>query len=121
VIGIHDLVVRLRLKRAGRDWRGTCPACGYGRGAFVVSIGRTGRPVAWCASCQDGDAIAHALGVYSLPLSGFVIFAPVSASLSPICRAFGASRPSSVARWRRSRTADRREARGMPHEPASRR
>ena len=57
-----DLAARFGLKRTGRDWRGTCPACGYGGGAFVLSADSTGRPLAWCASCQDRDAIARAIG-----------------------------------------------------------
>lgn len=56
------LVTQLGLKRAGREWRGVCPACGYGNGAFVLSAGRNGRPLLWCASCQDRDAIGRVLG-----------------------------------------------------------
>jgi hypothetical protein len=49
---------RLRLQRSGREWRGTCPACG-GAGAFVLTTDRMGRAHGWCASCQDRDAIAR--------------------------------------------------------------
>src|SRR5271166_687682 len=62
MIGARDLAARLGLKRTGREWRGTCPACGYGGGAFVLAAGRAGRPLAWCASCQDRDAIARVIG-----------------------------------------------------------
>ncbi len=51
---------RLGLKVAGRHWRGDCPCCGY-PGAFVLSRGSTGAPVAWCSSCQDKTAIAATL------------------------------------------------------------
>jgi phage/plasmid primase-like uncharacterized protein len=50
------LAAQLSLHRAGREWRGACPLCGY-RHAFVLNTGRNGAPVAWCASCQDRDGI----------------------------------------------------------------
>ncbi|MCW8308396.1 toprim domain-containing protein [Acidiphilium sp. PA] len=48
---------RLNLHRAGRDFRGDCPDCGY-REAFKVSTGRNGQPLLWCSSCNlpDGPA-----------------------------------------------------------------
>lgn len=52
----RDLAERLGLKRSGRSWRGDCPACGYA-GAFSLQEGRTGRPLAWCASCSDRAAL----------------------------------------------------------------
>jgi putative DNA primase/helicase len=58
MIGVADLAARLDLKRTGREWRGTCPACGYGGGAFVLTTGKGGMPIGRCASCQDRDAIA---------------------------------------------------------------
>lgn len=67
---INDLASRLNLHRAGREWRGSCPACGYGSDAFTLSIGRNGKPLLWCASCQNRDAIAAALdaaGAGALP------------------------------------------------------
>ena len=53
---------RLGLHRVGRDWRGTCPACGYAE-AFVMTE-RDGRRLGWCASCgPDGQqAIGRVLG-----------------------------------------------------------
>src|SRR5262249_5751718 len=54
------LAAQLRLHRAGHEWRGDCPACGYGD-AFVLTDGKHGA-IGWCASCQDRDAIAAALG-----------------------------------------------------------
>ena len=42
-----------------REWRGDCPACGYD-GAAVLSE-RNGRPLLWCASCQDRDALLATL------------------------------------------------------------
>jgi phage/plasmid primase-like uncharacterized protein len=53
----RDLATRFKLHRAGRSWRGDCPACGYA-GAFVLDL-RDGRPVGWCASCQDTAAIGR--------------------------------------------------------------
>lgn len=48
-----EIAERLRLKRQGREWRGDCPAptCGY-PGSFSLTS-KEGRPVWWCASCQD--------------------------------------------------------------------
>lgn len=55
----NELAGRLGLRRAGRDWRGTCPACGYAD-AFTLSV-RDGRELAWCASCGDQAAVFAAL------------------------------------------------------------
>jgi hypothetical protein len=55
-----DLVARLNLHRAGRSWRGRCPACGYAE-AFTLDV-RAGRILGWCASCQDQTAIGRMLG-----------------------------------------------------------
>lgn len=54
------IAVTLGLHRAGREWRGPCPACGYST-SFTLSRGRDGRPLGWCASCQDNTAVAAAL------------------------------------------------------------
>lgn len=56
-----EIASRLDLHRAGRNWRGSCPACGYGGDAFTLSAGRNGKPLLWCASCQDRDGIEAAL------------------------------------------------------------
>jgi phage/plasmid primase-like uncharacterized protein len=66
-VGLHDLAARLGLKRAGREWRGACPACGYGSGAFVLTASKGGTPIGWCASCQDREAIAQIIGGDTLP------------------------------------------------------
>jgi phage/plasmid primase-like uncharacterized protein len=55
-----ELAARLCLHRAGHQWRGNCPACGY-RDAFVLADGTHG-VIGWCASCQNREAIAQALG-----------------------------------------------------------
>lgn len=55
-----ETAARLGLHRAGREWRGTCPCCGYPT-AFVLSIGHGGRLIGWCSSCQDRDGIAAIL------------------------------------------------------------
>jgi hypothetical protein len=54
-----EIAARLGLHRAGRDWRGTCPVCGYPT-SFSVST-KEGRPVWWCASCQDRNGTAAAV------------------------------------------------------------
>jgi hypothetical protein len=59
-VNARELAAQLRLHRAGREWRGACPACGYAN-AFVLADGQHG-PIGWCASCQDREAIAAALG-----------------------------------------------------------
>jgi len=55
-----DIAARFKLHRAGREWRGDCPSCGYAD-AFVLTDGKRG-PIGWCASCQDREAIGVALG-----------------------------------------------------------
>ena len=62
----RELATRFALHRAGREWRGTCPCCGY-HDAFVLSE-RRGMPLGWCASCQDREGIAGLLrGAGALP------------------------------------------------------
>lgn len=62
----RELAARLGLHRAGREWRGTCPSCGY-REAFMLTE-RQGRTLAWCASCQDRDTVARLLrGAGAIP------------------------------------------------------
>lgn len=56
----HELAGRLGLHRAGREWRGPCPACGYGSDVFTLTE-RNGRALGWCASCQDQSAIGRLL------------------------------------------------------------
>jgi phage/plasmid primase-like uncharacterized protein len=56
----HELAVQFGLHRSGNEWRGTCPVCGYAD-AFVLADGQHG-PMGWCASCQNCEAIAAALG-----------------------------------------------------------
>jgi hypothetical protein len=56
----RELAAQLLLRRAGREWRGACPVCGYAD-AFVLTEGKAG-PMGWCASCQNREAIAVALG-----------------------------------------------------------
>ena len=56
----RDTAARLGLKRSGHSWRGPCPACNY-PDSFAVREGRNGRPLLYCASCQDRNAIADAI------------------------------------------------------------
>ena len=59
-VGPSDLAARLKLHRSRDEWRGACPSCGYQDG-FVLSIGKGGRIIGWCASCQNKSAIAQLL------------------------------------------------------------
>lgn len=54
-----EIAERLGLKRQRHEWRGDCPACGY-RGTFSLTS-KEGRPVWWCASCQDQKATTAAV------------------------------------------------------------
>lgn len=65
-ISARELAARFGLHRAGREWRGRCPCCGYPE-AFALAE-RQGRALAWCASCQDCEAVARLLrGAGALP------------------------------------------------------
>ena len=57
---VETIAHTLGLHRVGREWRGDCPACEYPT-SFVLSAGRNGAPVYWCASCQDSAAIRASL------------------------------------------------------------
>lgn len=61
-----DLAARLGLRRVGHQWRGDCPICAY-RDSLALSIARDGRPLIWCASCQDRAGIAALLRGGSAP------------------------------------------------------
>lgn len=54
-----DLIRRFGLHREGRQWAGTCPACGY-RGTLKVAE-RDGRLLWWCASCDDRASLTAAI------------------------------------------------------------
>ena len=62
MITASELAGRLNLRKAPRDWRGACPACGYAA-SFSVRAGEGGAALAWCASCQDRDGITAALNL----------------------------------------------------------
>ncbi|HQT74937.1 MAG TPA: toprim domain-containing protein [Acidiphilium sp.] len=64
---IESIAARLNLHRAGREWRGSCPACGYNKDAFTLSATRAGRVMGFCASCRDQPAIRAALGAATPP------------------------------------------------------
>lgn len=57
------IAARLGLRRAGRAWTGTCPACGYANTLSVTE--RDGRPLWHCHSCHDGAGIARAINSQS--------------------------------------------------------
>jgi putative DNA primase/helicase len=67
---VKEIADRFNLKRLRRSWRGRCPACDY-PGTFSVRAGRSGRPLLYCASCQDqaglADAVARATGQEAAP------------------------------------------------------
>ena len=54
-----EMAERLGLRPNGREYRGDCPACGY-PGTFSLTS-KEGRPVWWCASCQDQKATTAAV------------------------------------------------------------
>jgi phage/plasmid primase-like uncharacterized protein len=57
-----NLATRLGLTEvSANQWRGDCPACGYGSNAFALSINRDGTYHGWCAACNDQDGIVRAL------------------------------------------------------------
>ncbi len=59
-LAASEIATRLGLRRARHgEWRGACPACSY-PGAAVLDE-RHGRPLLWCASCQNSAALASAL------------------------------------------------------------
>lgn len=60
MISTSDIAARWKLHRSRNGWRGDCPACGYAGG--LVLDDRQGRPLAWCASCQDGKSLAALMG-----------------------------------------------------------
>ncbi|MGC8468532.1 MAG: DUF7146 domain-containing protein [Acetobacteraceae bacterium] len=62
----REIAARLGLHRAGREWRGSCPCCGYSADAFSLTESK-GRLLAWCASCQDRTAIAALLRGEGVP------------------------------------------------------
>lgn len=57
--GATEIASRLGLHRAGRGWRGDCPICQY-KQCLSLNV-RDGKPLIWCASCQDSAALAALL------------------------------------------------------------
>ena len=63
----------LGLHRAGREWRGTCPACGYGSDAFTLSTWGERQAVALVRVVPGQQALAavlQGLGPMRLPRGG---------------------------------------------------
>ena len=56
---VAEIAARLKLRRAGRDYVGACPSCGYG-GAFTVTI-RGDQTLFRCHACQDQTRVVQAL------------------------------------------------------------
>jgi putative DNA primase/helicase len=52
----QEIARRLGLHRSGREWRGTCPLCGY-RDALALGTGRNGASLLSCHSCDDRDGL----------------------------------------------------------------
>jgi hypothetical protein len=65
-VSASDLADWLGLRRAGREWRGTSPLCGY-RAWLDLSIGRTGAPLAWCAACHHRHGLRALCGACPIP------------------------------------------------------
>jgi putative DNA primase/helicase len=84
-----EIAARLGLRRMGRTWRGKCPVCGYANSLSLTK--RNGRVLWWCAACQDGNAIARAIGFRS---DGCLAPNPPKAPNRAVSRAF--SRPPSA-------------------------
>ena len=59
MFGATEVAQRLNLHRAGRGWRGDCPICQY-KQSLSLDV-RNGKPVIWCASCNDRTALAAVL------------------------------------------------------------
>jgi hypothetical protein len=53
------LARRMGLRRCGKRYIGSCPACGYSN-SFAVCDG-TDRPLVFCYACQDTDAVILAI------------------------------------------------------------
>jgi putative DNA primase/helicase len=115
----RDIAARLGLKRSGTSWRGQCPACSYPN-SFALREGRNGRPLPYCASCQDRNAIADAVARHTgqeLPRE----FASDAAHIATEDR----NRDRAIALWNGSEpasgtVADRYlTARGLPNLAAS--
>lgn len=64
----RDLAARLNLKRSGRSWRGTCPACGYPR-AFALRQGKPDQVQTFCANGCDRSALRDVLAGHGAPAS----------------------------------------------------
>ncbi len=60
MMDLGTIAVALGLRRAGREFRGRCPCCGYGSDAATLRLHR-GRPSLWCASCRDAGGLRAAL------------------------------------------------------------
>lgn len=53
---VQNLADRLALRKRPRSWGGACPSCSY-PGAFTVKLGRTGRPMLFCANGCTRDQL----------------------------------------------------------------
>ncbi|MGM4892068.1 DUF7146 domain-containing protein [Tardiphaga sp. 839_C3_N1_4] len=59
VASAETIARQLGLRRSGRRYVGTCPACGYSD-SFVVCDGAD-QPLVFCHACQDTDAVLGAI------------------------------------------------------------
>ena len=82
-----EIAQRLGLHRAGRGWRGDCPICQY-KQSLALDV-RDGRPLLWCASCQDSAGLATVLRQAA---GGGVLPSPRPARLPRLDRADAAAR-----------------------------
>ena len=90
-----DLARRLQLHRSGSEWRGTCPACGYGAGAFALTL-KSGRVRGWCASCGDRDGIAALL---SRLQAGETVGSPSTARNGPAAETYAERTAAALSVW----------------------
>ncbi|NKE43430.1 hypothetical protein HB662_01480 [Roseomonas frigidaquae] len=54
-----EIAALLGLRKAAGGWTGQCPACGYKTG-LRLSV-KEGKPLWWCASCQNQPAVTEAV------------------------------------------------------------
>ena len=62
ILSCQAVADRFDLRRRGRFWRGTCPACQYAGDTFSMVAARDGQPRPYCANGCDQDTLARAIG-----------------------------------------------------------
>lgn len=106
---IADVAVRLgaRLKKAGRDFHGPCPACG-GTDRFIITPAQTEPGKRWmCRGAEGGDVIAMTMHVMGCDFLGAVEW--ITGQPAPSGKG-GTYIDQDVQRERRAEREDRRRA-----------